>query len=108
MLSSGMITRPFFVFPENFTHTVNSLCDISRVLSNSEITHDTSPPLAPRDDIAPKGRQMLLKWKSFADESIKFKKSNWVVTTTNALDIHVAKPCLVHAGILLFSTTLCL
>jgi hypothetical protein len=24
MLSSGMITHPFFIFPENFTHSVNS------------------------------------------------------------------------------------
>ncbi len=37
---------------------------------------------------------MSLKWESFADESFKFKEISWYSTTTYALDIHVARPCL--------------
>jgi hypothetical protein len=48
---------------------------------------------------------MSLKWDSFSEESFKFELNSGCSTTTFAMDIHVAKPCLVHAGILLFSAT---
>ncbi len=49
---------------------------------------------------------MSPNWESFADESLKFKKSSWYGTVQHLhFKIHVARPCLVHAGIL---TTQCL
>ncbi len=44
---------------------------------------------------------MSLKWESFLNESIKFKKSSCGITTY-ALDIYLAGPCLIRTGILLF------
>jgi hypothetical protein len=54
---------------------------------------------------------MSLKWESFDDEASNFSRAASMVQQTFALDvdIHGAKLCLlVHAGILLFSTTQCL
>jgi hypothetical protein len=45
---------------------------------------------------------MLLKWESF--DTNASKKSSWYGTQYYALDIHVSRPYLVHAGILLIST----
>jgi hypothetical protein len=42
---------------------------------------------------------MSLKWESFADENFKFKLNSWYGTSTFALEIHVARPCFLHAGI---------
>jgi hypothetical protein len=39
MLSSGMITYPFFIFPENFTHSVRSpkfICPCAQLYSLEE------------------------------------------------------------------------
>jgi hypothetical protein len=47
---------------------------------------------------------MSLKWESFPDESLKFnvEGSSQYGTTTYALDIHVARLCLIRAGILFY------
>jgi hypothetical protein len=42
---------------------------------------------------------MLLKWKSFAGESFKFKKGSQYGTTTYTLNIQKARQLLFHAGI---------
>jgi hypothetical protein len=67
------------------------------------------PPLRPfsskRYNTAPKTCQMLLNWESFLDEIFKFKMSIRCGTTTYALIIDVARPCL-SASELAFTTTL--
>jgi hypothetical protein len=44
MLSSGMITHPFFIFPENFTHSVYLAGENGKKFSRFWLHHVANPP----------------------------------------------------------------
>jgi hypothetical protein len=65
-------------------------------------TASLPPPLfgSKRSINAPQYHWMALKWKSYLEDSLKFKSSTWFSTTTHALDSHGARP-VIHNSLFL-------